>query len=353
MNPNFYDGTKLLSMKDLNGKQPEIYMCTSNRSAGKTTFFSRYLVRRFLKYREKFCLVYRFKYEIDNVADKFYKDIGPLFFPQYTMRAESRAKGIFYELYLCSLDDPDDPGIACGYALSLNSADALKKFSHLLSDTSRMFFDEFQSETNHYCAGEIQKFISVHTSIARGKGKQVRFVPVIMCSNPISILNPYFISLGVSDRLRGDTKFLRGNGYVLEQSYNESASASQIESAFNTAFASEKYVAYSAQNVYLNDNLAFIEHPSGRARYICTIKADGENYALKEFPDSGILYCDNHPDLSFPNKLAVTTEDHNINYVMLRHHDIFIEQVRFFFDRGCFRFKNLQCKQAVLKMLSY
>ena len=29
----FYDGTKLLSMMDINGNKPEIYMCTSNRSA--------------------------------------------------------------------------------------------------------------------------------------------------------------------------------------------------------------------------------------------------------------------------------------------------------------------------------
>ena len=34
----FYDGTKLLSMTDLNGDKPEIYICTSNRSAGKTTW---------------------------------------------------------------------------------------------------------------------------------------------------------------------------------------------------------------------------------------------------------------------------------------------------------------------------
>lgn len=29
----FYDGTGLLSQKDINGETPEIYLCTSNRSA--------------------------------------------------------------------------------------------------------------------------------------------------------------------------------------------------------------------------------------------------------------------------------------------------------------------------------
>ena len=67
----YYDGTKLLSMLDINGNKPEIYLCTTNRTGGKTTYFARLLVNSFLKKKEKFCLVYRFNYEIDDVADKF------------------------------------------------------------------------------------------------------------------------------------------------------------------------------------------------------------------------------------------------------------------------------------------
>ena len=50
----YYDGTKLLSMKDINGNTPEIYMCTTNRTGGKTTYFGRLCVNRFLKHKEKF-----------------------------------------------------------------------------------------------------------------------------------------------------------------------------------------------------------------------------------------------------------------------------------------------------------
>lgn len=44
---SYYDGTKLLSLKDINGNLPEIYICTSNRSAGKTTYFNRLCVNLF------------------------------------------------------------------------------------------------------------------------------------------------------------------------------------------------------------------------------------------------------------------------------------------------------------------
>ena len=71
----YYDGTKLLSMLDLNGKKQEIYMCTTNRSGGKTTYFGRLCVNRFLDKGEKFGLIYRYNYELDDVADKFFKDL--------------------------------------------------------------------------------------------------------------------------------------------------------------------------------------------------------------------------------------------------------------------------------------
>lgn len=349
--PDFYDGSKLLSLRDINGEKPEIYICTTNRSAGKTTYFGRLCVKRFLEHGEKFCLVYRYNYELDSVSDKFFKDIGTLFFPDYSMKSERRASGIYHELMLQRNTGED--GQSCGYAISLNSADQLKKYSHLLSDTYRMLFDEFQSETNHYCANEIQKLLSVHTSIARGNGKQIRYVPLFMLSNPVSIINPYYVELGISDRLKADTKFLRGDGFVLEQGFNQAAAAAQKQSGFNRAFSKNQYVAYAAENVYLNDNQAFIETLTGSSHYLCTLRYNGSDFAIRDYPQIGIIYCDNKPDRSFKMKLSVTTEDHNINYVMLKKNEAFINSLRYYFEHGCFRFKDLRCKEAILKALSY
>ena len=212
--PDYYDGTKLLSLLDLDGNTPEIFLCTANRTAGKTTYFARLLVNRYQKRGEKFMLVYRFNYELDNCEEKFFKDIGSLFFPDWTMTGIKRAKGIYHELFLCRKDQ--DEGKPCGYAIALNNADQIKKMSHLFSDTASMMFDEFQSETNHYCPDEVSKLISVHTSVARGQGKMVRYVPIYMIGNPVTILNPYYTALGITDRLNEKTRFLRGHGYVME-----------------------------------------------------------------------------------------------------------------------------------------
>lgn len=345
MSVQYYDGTKLLSLIDIDGNKPEIYICTTNRSGGKTTYFGRLFVNRFKDKNEKFMLLYRYKYELDNCADKFFKDISKIFFPDDIMKSKSCAKGIYHELYLND--------VVCGYAVALNSADQIKKYSHLLSDTCRILFDEFQSENNNYCPNEIKKFISIHVSVARGNNKQSRYLPVYMLSNPVTLINPYYNALGISERLNNTTKYMRGKGYVIEQGYVDSASKAQEGSGFNKAFSNDSYIAYNSQGVYLNDNNAFIEKPEGKNRYLLTIKYNGIEYAVKEYAENGYLYCDTKVDTTFPTKIAVTTDDHNINYVMLKKNDFLIFNLRYFFDKGCFRFKDLKCKEVILKTLSY
>lgn len=340
----FYDGTKLLSLKDINSETPEIFICTSNRNGGKTTYFARYLVNRFLKYNEKFMLVYRYGYELCDIHDKFFKEIQRLFFPEYVMTSQNKNRDVYVEIYI--------NGKPCGYAIALNKAEQIKKLSHFFADTTRIFFDEFMPETGIYCANEVQKLMSVHTSVARGGGKQVRYVPVIMCGNPYTILNPYYADMGISERLTENTKFLKGNGYVLEQGYVESAAQLQSESGFMKAFENNAYRNYAVEGVYLNDNKAFIEKPTGRGRYLATIRCDGTDYAIRQFTEDGIIYCDDRADYSFPLRIAVTTEDHNINYVMLQMNNTFIYNMRYYFQQGCFRFRDLRAKKAIIKLLA-
>ena len=316
-----------------------------------TKYFNKLVFNRFIKRASKFMLVYRFKYELDDCANKFFKDIQGLFFQEYELTSKKMSTGIYHELFCRKLGEEN--AVSCGYAISLNSADQLKKLSHFFSDTECMLFDEFQSETNNYCPNEVEKFVSVHKTVARGQGKMNRYVPVYMCANPVTILNPYYVEMNISSRLTDDVKFLKGHGFVLEQGYNEAADKAQKESGFNAAFSKNRYIAYASEGCYLNDSMSFIEQPVGRSRYLATIKYKNCEYAIRSFDAAGLIYCDNRPDTTYPNKIAVTTDDHNINYVMLKSNEMFIMNMRYFFEQGCFRFKDLKCKEAILKLLSY
>lgn len=65
----------------------------------------------------------------------------------------------------------------------------------MFKDVNLIVFDEFVLENNGYLKNEITKFESVLRSICRGKGKQVRDVPVYMLANYVVLLNPYYIFL--------------------------------------------------------------------------------------------------------------------------------------------------------------
>ncbi len=334
-----------MSLRDIDNKKPEIYICSTNRSAGKTTYFSRLLVNRFINKGEKFALIYRFNYELDDCANKFFNDIRTLFFHGYEMTSVKKARGIYHELLL----NEDH----CGYALSLNSADQLKRYSHLFNDVAAMLFDEFQSETNHYCSGEVEKLISLHTSIARGQGKMSRYVPVYMLGNRVSLLNPYYAAMGIAERINSKTTFLKGSGFVLETSVNDSARCAQQDSQFNRAFIDSAYVDYMSSGKYLLDDTAFVENIDGKSTYVATLKYGDKNFAIREYMEQGVVYVDTRPDMSYPIKISAGSAEHAPNYVMLSSSRWLIDKLRYLFERGCFRFKNLECKHAIINALKY
>lgn len=339
-----YDATKLLSQTDINGNRPQLFISTTNRSSGKTTWFSRYLVKRFKKSGEKFMIFYRFSYELSDVSDKFFKDIKTLFFPDDEMTHKLKAKGKYSELYLNE--------VPCGYAVAINDADHLKKYSHLFSDVQRIFFDEFQSETGHYCPGEVKKFLSLITSIGRGGGEQVRYVPVYMVANFVTLLNPYYVALGIADKLNLKTNFYKGKGFVIEQSFYKGVADLQAASGVLQAFSENDYTKYVKEKIYLNDDDTFIEAPEGQSRYIATLIYEKKYYSVREYKEKGILYCSQSYDQTFPKVLAITTDDMDINIVSVKQHSFLISLFKTYFEYGAFRFQNQACKTVIFKLLS-
>lgn len=344
MSSIYYDGTKLLNTLDLDKMKPEIFMACGNRSSGKTTFFNKMLVDNFLNYGNQFCLLYRFTYEITDCHNTFFGDINGLFFPDHVMTSESKARGVYRELYLDNQ--------LCGFAVAMNCADQIKRCSHLFHNVQCILMDEFQSETNKYCEDEITKFISIHRSIARGAGKQNRYVPVYMISNCVSLLNPYFAAFDVCNRLRPETKILKGHGWVVEQSYNEAAFNAQKQSRFLTAFEGRKEILYMTENLYLNDNNMFIERPPKSSKYVATVKHKNNMFNVSFDKTTNNFYCADGCDSSYPVTLAADLESHNVN-TQYAPHSVLIQSLRSAFHSGNFRFKNLKSKQAVMSLLHY
>lgn len=340
----FYSCDYLCSLKDINKQIPDIYISDGNRTAGKTTTFTRRLVDRFLKDGGMFYYLYRNKTDLGSCADTFFGDVGPKFYPGHEMTEKTLLKG---NAVLLLLDD--EP---CGFCLALSMARKYKKNRGMFTSVVHGFFDEYQDEDGEYLNEEVNKMMSIHTTIAGGNADHSRRVPLYMASNTVSVLNPYYHAFGIDKRLRKNTRILRGNGWVYERTFNKSAAKAFESSAFNKAFSSSKYFQYAAQNVYLNDNSALIEKPTGGSQYMVSIKYKHEWYNIRKYIDC--IYVSHGADHSYPIKICLLVEDMtDSSLTRLTTADFLLVSLRNYFNQGIVRFQDIECKNVFLDAVSY
>lgn len=341
---DFYNGCKLLSMLDLDGKKPEIFLCEGNRTAGKTFYFKRLLLRRFVKHGYKFMLLFRYSYELDDCEQAFFKDLEEVEFQGHEMTSDWAIDKICRNLYF--------DGKHCGYAMSMTNPDVIKKKSSMFVDVHSMFMDEFQSESNKYVPGEVGKFQSIHTSVARGGGKHSRYVPVYMASNGVTTMNPYFSAFGINKRLKPDTKFMRGNGWVLERTFNKEAATMLLDSAFARAFIDDVHMQYATGQEYLLDNDNFIGFIRGEKNLMCNIVYQGSELGVWKMKDKMIYLVSHQHDPKMGIKLAVNMKDHT-DKTYFQKTGPYIKGLADMFNAGRVFFEDLTCKQAFIDTVSY
>ena len=340
---DFYNGNKLMSLLDLNYKKPEIFMCCGNRTAGKTFFFKRWVLRRFVAYREKFVIFVRFIDDMPNVVEGFFADIGPLAFYGHTMSQKPIMHGKSYELYYDNLP--------CGYVIALNDPERIRRNSALFSDAQRGFFDEFMSETGKYCHDEILKFNSIRVSIARGgsTGAHTRYFPVYMCSNNVTIFNPYFEYFGVTTRIQNNTHYLHGDGWVLEQTFNKTAAEALRQ---NFATISDDEMKYMAENHYLLDRNTFVDKIPGQKHCMCKIRYNGKTYTVWGLAKDDIWYVSSKLKSDTSNIITVSPYDHDTDSVLITKSHKIYKILKQGYNEGRIRFDSGTAKHAFLSALS-
>ena len=326
-----YDGTKILSMLDLDGKKPEIYLITSNRTDGKTTYMARWLTKRFKEHGDQFMFVVRHKDQLSNISNTFFHGVQQLFFQDDIMTHKVKDNGLYAEMYL------NDQ--LCGYAVSLNTQSKLKTNSALFNEVQRIWLDEFQT-LDRYCTDEIRKIIDLHYTVARGKGEAYRYVPIFLTGNHIDFFNPYYVEFGICDRLKADTHFLKGHGWILEQNINKTVLEARELSGLTRAFRGNAHIAKDA---YLYDELVIMDKPKGMCRYMMTIKYAGKEYSLFDY--GYCAYFTTGSDETFKIRAAVLPEDIDDNTPHINFYQFYTQYITKMLKAGLFRFKNAECKK--------
>lgn len=340
----YYDLSIIKNKTDLDGKKPSIYLISTNRSAGKTTACLIESLERYKMHGEHVCFLYRTNYEL-NACSTLYEDVLKMY-PDYgvEIKSISYAKGLFYKIFL--------DGCLFGFAVSINQSDKLRKYSPIFANVSMAIFDEYQLENGRYLKNEVALLQSTLTTIARGGGEQSRNIDLFMLGNNVSLLNPYYIAFGIHKRLKSNTHFLRGHGWIAEFGFNKSASKAILENPLLNAFSGD-YLEYSAkEKVYLNDAEIFIEKLSGKSRYCFTIVHENKKYGVYEYYYEGYVYISKKIEPSCKEIYAFDNKSHNDETILVPRYSYVGDFLMSAYKEGLLRFSDMESKNAVIDILA-
>ena len=336
----YFEAHPITEYKDANGETPEILIVDGNRTGGKTTAFSRLLVDEYLNSGKKFFIIKRYKNELKDIANAFFNDIRELFFEGHVMTSKSHADGAYVELFLDKK--------SCGYASALTMIAKLKQYSHIFSDVENMFFDEYQDENGIYLPDEVRLFHSLHTTVARGHGHAVRFVPVYMASNSISIFNPYYRVFGLTSKINSKTKVYRGEGFVLLRLTIKDVAAEQRKSAFNRALSGSGYLDSAIDNSFLNDDNFNVEKRSDVGKALFGIVNGDDFYSVYFSGDE--YYVKKGGDRQIPTVFGVKQKDRAGNAHAIS--GIYLSRLRVEYAEANVFFETPEAKHVFIELVA-
>lgn len=348
VDPKYYSGENLLKQKDIDGNRPGIFLSNSNRSAGKSTFFTTYLIDRFVSDREKFIILMRDKSEIENV-DVCFEETFKHYYSDKIMSIKYYVNKLVMGIWL-------DTELA-GFSISLKDATKLKKYSAIFDGVINGLFDELQPENGRYLKEEIDLFTSIIKTVSRGGGEQSRYMRWILISNNITVMNPYFLNMGIYkyvpeklDLSEGDF-YVKGNGYVCEFSFNRSAADAMEENpalkCFNTA---NNRLGVSA-DFMINSNAFIMSKLGGKNVYLYTLKYKEKMYAVRQSEKKGIVFVSKNYDPGFRTVIALTAQDHNELTLQLQYNTFHMAVLRDSYMVGRLRFSDLEVKNDIIELL--
>lgn len=332
----FFDVAKIMSQTDRKGNKNIIHFVEGNRAVGKTFSIVKYVTNYYLKNKKQFIWLYRYQTELSNVAEKIYKDVtttvdretGKINFEEYEFYSISCSQGQYHKIFIRKKDSEEKESVI-GYAIAINSAEKIKKQRAEFKFVDTIIFDEYVSEFNNYCPDEVNKFLSIITTVSSGDGKAYRPINVLMAGNSTDKYNPYYEALKLPEVIFNDsTKTYKGIGFVINFYYNE-AIANEVQrnpilNAFNT-----QYLNYATGfKTYLNNNNALVCHKDiSKANYVFNLLYKNEIYAVFAFGESlhitqnSVDFCKNTycfyvDDLNLSTKLLTITAKNNLKQAL-------------------------------------
>lgn len=302
------------------------------RGTGKTYQFKDWAISDFIKNKNQFVYVRRYKTE--------FKDIGNFFddmIKKYPEHEFSVAHGKFYI----------DKEIA-GFYIPLSTS--ITKKSVAYPNVNKIGFDEFilEKSTLHYLPNEVNAFLGLYETIARDRNN----VRCLFMANSVTLINPYFLffDLQVSKTKRFWT--FKNNDLVVELTDLEEFKQHKKQTRFAKLIDGTEFSKYSIEGEFTGDNYEFIQNKTTNSYYCFTLVYKGESLGVWCDSKLGLMFVSSKVDLTYPLKYAITTNDHKPNMIVLsnKYSREKIKVLTKIYEYGCLRYESLKIKSMMFEI---
>ena len=292
---HYYDYQKIIS-----------YNCPVNvligeRGVGKSYGIKNYVIKRYLKKKEKFLYIRRYENELKAIFQKdFFEDIKKVY-PDLLLNATNK------KFYL--------NGEVFGYAKRLTEAQDLKSSS--FEDITTIVFDEYAIEKNrrYYLSNEGMIIAGLLDSIIRNRNN----VKVFFLMNAVEGLefSPLFSFFELNLPYNNDIKLFKNNTILVQYMNNEDFRKERKETLIGRLMAGTLYENYALENKILDKNNDFIEKKSGTSKFSFAFIYNNETFGVwNDFKNGKVYISEDYESQSF-NIFALTFKDSRPNIMMI------------------------------------
>lgn len=302
------------------------------RGTGKTYQFKDWAISDFIKNKNQFVYVRRYKTEFKDI-ENFFDDM----IKKYPEHEFSVAHGKFYI----------DKEIA-GFYIPLSTS--ITKKSVAYPNVNKIGFDEFilEKSTLHYLPNEVNAFLGLYETIARDRNN----VRAMFMANSVTLINPYFLffDLQVSKTKRFWT--FKNNDLVVELTDLEEFKQHKKQTRFAKLIDGTEFSKYSIEGEFTGDNYEFIQSKTPNSYYCFTLVYKGESLGVWCDSKLGLMFVSSKVDLTYPLKYAITTNDHKPNMIVLsnKYSREKIKVLTKIYEYGALRYESLKIKSMMFEI---
>jgi hypothetical protein len=326
------------------------------RGGGKTFNSLRECIEKHLKEKKngrqwEFIYLRRRVVDLDDSCNGSKGD-GDLF-------SDIRAKGFFEGHELKVVADKSGgynfycDGVIMGYGKALSTAASRRSTSK--PHVKRILYDEFliddTSANMKYLNGgeEYFLFLNFYETIARG-----RDIPVLFIGNAFSMVNPYFIALGIRISSIEDNKIYKGAAWTVVFWKDPEFLAVRAETQFFQATKGSKFSEHAFGNSFYLDRNDFLKKRPKESEHQFSLVYMGNTYGVWVDWDNGRYYVSSKgANTSRDKTIAMSLSDSKPNNVNIRRYRNmpFMKAFRMAADNNCIYYDSQQAYNSMNEVI--